>query len=339
MKRIITLVALIGIMFSVTGCAKATEVYSGTIFTMDTYVTMKIYSKDKPEEIYNKCVEKINELAERYDVFSEDSYLNKLNTTGSTEKAGGIDSVIINVLKLAKTTDYNFNPAIFPASQIWEQERVSEEPKVPEKAVIAAALKKTSMNNVQYNESTSEIILKDGAKIDLGGAVKGYATDEINKILEQSNAESAVIDLGGNVLVYGKPVQSNNWTIAIRAPRDNSLGYFATLSLAQTCSVVTSGDYERYFEVDGVRYHHIIDPTTGYPSDTGLISVTIISKNSLKADVYSTAVFVMGLEKGMAFVKNDNEVEAVFVTTDKKVYTTDGIKDKIFIEDKDYTLQ
>lgn len=337
MKKFVAVWLLLIAIF-ITGCAQ-TEVYSGTTFTMDTYATIKIYSKDDPEEIYNKCVDKLNEIADRYDVFSTDSYLYKLNNTRGTDTVG-TDSFIIDVFNLAKATDYAFNPAIFPVSQIWEEERVKEEnASLPDKATIEAALKKTSMDNVQYDETTGKIVLKNGASIDLGGAVKGYATNELTKILEDNGAESAVIDLGGNVLVYGKPTSGNDWTVAIRAPRDNDLGYFALLSLPDTVSVVTSGDYERYFEVDGVRYHHIIDPSTGYPTNNGLMSVTIISKDSLKADIYSTAVFVMGLKEGMKFVNKDSDVGAVFVTTDKKVYVTNGIKDLIEIEDEDYTLQ
>jgi len=337
MKKFLALLLLV-LMLLLTGCSK-TSVYSGTVFTMDTYATIKIYSKKDSEEIYNSCISKLNELASRYDVFSSDSYLYKLNVAGTTNGIG-TDSFIINVFNLAKSTGYAFDPAIFPVSQIWEQERnKGEDASVPDRATIEAALKKATMNNVQYDESTGQITLKNGASIDLGGAVKGYATNELINILEQSGAESAVIDLGGNVLVYGKPVSGNTWTVGIRAPRDNDLGYIATLSLPDTISVVTSGDYERYFEVNGVRYHHIIDPKTGYPTDNGLMSVTIISKDSLKADVYSTAVFVMGLEKGMEFVNNDSDVQAVFVTTDKKVYVTNGIRDSIQIEDKDYTLQ
>lgn len=344
MKKFVSLImtfSLLGSLLLLSGCTKSTEVYSGTVFVMDTYATLKIYSKNDPKSIYDKCVAKLNELAQKYDVFSQTSYLNELNTKGSTDAVGSTDSFITNVFKIAKTTNYAFDPAIFPVSQIWEQARVSvsENKEVPSKAVIANALKKATMNNVQYDENTGQIVLKNGASIDLGGAVKGYATDELNKILEENGAESAVIDLGGNVLVYGKPVSGSSWTVAIRAPRDNTLGYFTTLKFTDTVSVVTSGDYERYFEVDGVRYHHIIDPATGYPTNNGLMSVSIISKNSLKADIYSTAVFVMGLEKGMEFVNNDSEVEAIFVTTDKKVYITDGLKDKIQIEDEDYKLQ
>ena len=337
MKKFIT-VLLLSVAIFITGCTK-TEVYSSTTFTMDTYATIKIYSKDDPEGIYNKCVEKLNEIAQKYDVFSSDSYIYNLNASGSTDTIG-TDNFIIDVFKLAKSTNFDFNPAIFPVSQIWEEERVKEaEASVPKKSAVEVALKKTSMDNVQYDENTGQITLKNGASIDLGGAVKGYATDELTKILEQNEVQSAVIDLGGNVLVYGTPISGDTWTVAIRAPRENDLGYFALLSLPDTISTVTSGDYERYFEVDGVRYHHIIDPSTGYPTNNGLMSVTIISKNSLKADVYSTAVFVMGLEKGMKFVNNDSDVEAVFVTTDKKVYVTDGIKNSIEIEDEDYTLQ
>ena len=339
MKRLVAIIIIILISIATAGC-DASKSYTGSVFLMDTYATMKIYGGSDPQGVYNKCVTELNDLDARYDVFSESSYLYKLNNTGSTDKAGGTDSFIIDVFKLAKTTNFAFDPAIFPVSQIWEQERIKgDKATVPEKSVITAALKKSTMKNVVYDENSGKVTLKNGAQIDLGGAVKGYATDQILNILKQTDTESAVIDLGGNVLVYGKPTSGDNWTVAIRAPRDNTLGYFATLTLPETTSVVTSGDYERYFEVNGVRYHHIIDPSTGYPTNNGLISVTIICKNSLKADVYSTAVFVMGLEKGMQFVNNDSDVQAVFVTSDKKVYVTDGIRNYITIEDEEYTLQ
>ena len=153
--------------------------------------------------------------------------------------------------------------------------------------------------------------------------------DEIKGILDSSGIKEAVISAGGSILVYG----SRDFTVGIKDPEGGS-GYIAVLTVPQSC-VSTSGSYERFFEADGKRYHHILDPKTGYPADNGLISVTVISQSGILSDALSTACFVCGIEDGMALAE-EYGCEAVFIDNNHRIYVTEGIRDSIEITDGAY---
>jgi FAD:protein FMN transferase len=169
--------------------------------------------------------------------------------------------------------------------------------------------------------------------VDLGGIAKGYTGDEAIKIYKRNNIKSAYINLGGNVVVLGNRPDGSPWRIGIQNPRAANGLYIGVVKVTGK-AVVTSGDYERYFERNNVRYHHILDTKTGYPADSGLISATIITDVSMDADALSTATFVLGLEKGMKLVNSLKGVEAVFITKDKKVYVTEGLKSSFTFDDE-----
>jgi thiamine biosynthesis lipoprotein len=185
-----------------------------------------------------------------------------------------------------------------------------------------------------------------GLSIDLGAVGKGVAADEVCKYLNQQNADStsgihvqgAVVSIGGTVLVYGKKSGNQVWQVGIRNPRgsqDSSIGY---LSLKETTVVSTSGDYEQYFEEDGVRYHHIFDPSTGYPADSGLMSVTVVCEQGIYSDGLSTACFILGYEDSLPLLKQ-YDAEAVFITTDYDVIVTDGLTDSFTLTNDDFDLR
>ena len=167
------------------------------------------------------------------------------------------------------------------------------------------------------------IRLENGMQIDLGAVAKGYCSDKIVRYLREQNVESAILSLGGNVYALGKKSDGKKWKVAINDPVGN--GYVGILE-AEDLAVVTSGNYERYFEKDGVRYGHILDPKTARPAESDLLSVSVVGKSGTLCDALSTALFVMGKEKACTFLQKA-EVDAILVTTDGRVLLTPGVRD------------
>jgi thiamine biosynthesis lipoprotein len=194
---------------------------------------------------------------------------------------------------------------------------------------------------LRINVSESELYLPvKGMKLDAGGIAKGYAADEIVRILKEERVRRALIDLGGNIYAFGErggtSPQNTPWRIGIRDPFQVLSEPVIRIEVTNQ-SVVTSGVYERYFERDGVRYHHILDPCTGYPVRNNLMSVTIITGSSTTADALSTSLFLLGVEEGLRFVESMPDIEAVFITDTRQVYHTKGITGKMKILSGDFT--
>ena len=188
----------------------------------------------------------------------------------------------------------------------------------------------------KINLGDGEVFLKDGVQIDLGAVGKGIGCDEARKMLEEADADAAVVSVGGSILTYGKKPDGKPWKIGIANPRnEDGESYLGSLTIDGTCSISTSGDYEKYVIEDGVRYHHILDQKTGYPAESGLISVTIVCDDGWLSDGLSTACFVLGYEDSLPLLET-YQAEAVFVTEDKEVIVTDGLKDMFTLTDSSY---
>lgn len=200
--------------------------------------------------------------------------------------------------------------------------------------VVKILMKKMDVESNKTVELKEKVELKKvGQSIDLGGIAKGYAGDEAIKIYKKHGIESAYINLGGNVVVLGKKPNGKPWKIGIQNPRDIKGKYIGIVEVSDK-AVITSGDYERYFEENGKRYHHIFDPNTGYPANSGLISATIITGLSIEGDALSTAVFVLGLEKGIELVESLEGVEGIFITEDKNIYVTSGLENNFIFSNE-----
>lgn len=194
----------------------------------------------------------------------------------------------------------------------------------------------TGKNN-STNEAVSSIYIEDQCTLDLGAVGKGIACDVAqNYLKQQKEISGAVIAVGGSILLYGSKVDGSNWNVAVQNPRGQDGEAMGVLSLSGTTNVSTSGDYEKYFMQDGKRYHHILDPSTGYPAESGLISVTVVSDSGLLSDGLSTACFVLGKEKGQKLLETYG-AEGIFIDQNKKVTVTKGLKDKFTILDEEYT--
>ena len=241
-------------------------------------------------------------------------------------------SYLENVLDLARKSSGAFDPTLGRLSQLWNLE--SDNPYIPSKSELTELLLETGWEKINLGDG--EVFLKDGVQIDLGAVGKGIGCDEARKMLEEADANAAVVSVGGSILTYGKKPDGKPWKIGIANPRnEDGESYLGSLTINGTCSISTSGDYEKYVIEDGVRYHHILDPKTGFPADSGLISVTIVCDEGWLSDGLSTACFVLGYEGSLPLLET-YQAEAVFVTEDKEVIVTDGLKDMFTLTDSSY---
>ena len=225
-------------------------------------------------------------------------------------------------------TDGAFDISCEPLTREWGFYSGLEN-RVPSQQAIENALKGVGAAHIKIKDST--ITLDENTSLDLGGIAKGYASQKAAEILKENGVNSALMSLGGNVRAVGSKPDGENWSVAITDPDDNSKS-IGTLKISDK-AVVTSGGYQRYFEENGQIYHHIIDTKTGYPADSGLKSVTIVSSDDTLADALSTSLFVMGLEKsGEFYSENSSLFGAVFITDKGEIYVTDNLKDSFMSE-------
>lgn len=293
MKR---LIAVILVCLLLCGCSsKAQE----TVYYMNTVMDLQVWGEDADHGL-EICRSHLQELENDWSVTRSDSIISRLNR-GEEAELDDIDRVLLSrVEALSQRTGGAFDPKLHALSETWGF--YNENYRIPSEEEITLALSQEQW--------------------DLGAVLKGYAGYQIAHDLESSGYDRALLNLGGNVQTYGEKEDGTPWQIGIQNPDGGD--YIGIVSVTGTMAVVTSGDYQRYFEVDGVRYHHILDPETGYPADSGLRSVTVICADGLTADALSTALFVIGLEKGAEFWQASDDFEAVFITTDGLVYATEG---------------
>ena len=310
---------LIGCLFLlIGGCSFSERPYQKDFFAMDTYMSITVYGKNA-EQAAKACISEIHELDALLDKNDPNSDIFRLNHAQGSPVS--VDArtyeLLTEAVEYAALTEGTFDPTINAISELWGIH--NGQGHVPSDEELSQAIQKTGYKKISFPQGS--VCLSDGATIDLGGIAKGYAADRAARILQDAGISRAVLSLGGNVYVLGDKGNGQPWKVGIQDP-DNRLETAATL-LLKNCSAVTSGDYERYFEQDGVRYHHIFNPQTGYPGNTGLRSVTVLCESSAKADAYSTALFLMGISRGMEFYREHGGFEAVFILADGSIQYTD----------------
>ncbi len=338
---------LLTIIFSfviiLTACTpKSTEpvIVEQDDFVLGTVGKIRVYAEnDKAgnaaiEKAYARIVAIENTMStaiEGSDVY----HINKNAGEAAVEVKDDTLSVIKKAIDYKELTNDVFNIAIGRLIELWGIGKDWQ--KVPTEEEILDA--KNHVDITQVEIKGNNVMLRDpDMLIDLGGIAKGYAVDEAARVLRENGITSAFVNMGGDVYALGSKPDGTPWNVGIQDPEVGSSGIIAKVGLSDE-SIVTSGDYERYFIENGVRYHHIIDPETGAPTRNELVSVTILSKKSVDGDVLSTAVFIMGLEEGIRFIEGMEGIEAVLVTKDKKMYATSGAMDRVEILDPEYQLQ
>lgn len=295
--------------------------HEATTFAMDTVMTFTIIDEDG-EELLVDVEQEIRRLENLFSVTVENSDIARLNQAAG-KTAVTLDADTMTLLEAGKSfgekTGGAFDIAISPIVKAWGF--TEEEHHVPSAEELAALLPLTDDADVILQENGA-YLQKEGMAVDLGGIAKGYATDKVAELLRKNGVSSAIFSLGGNVYGLGTKPNGEKWSVALANPLDTN-DYCGLISV-ENQAVVTSGGYQRYFEENGKKYHHIIDPATGCPAETGLLSVTIICENGTQADALSTALFVMGLEKGLDFWQSRNDFEAIFITEAGEVIATEG---------------
>lgn len=274
-------------------CAKSVSPLQ--ISCMDTICTINAYD-DGSKKLYSQIEKRLEQIDSTFSISNPSSDISKINRLSKSQSLVVSDDtayVLEVALKTAEISQGAFNPALEELISLWNIN--SSNPKVPESSLIQKALSCSDWKTIHVNGNTVQVD-SDSVKINLGGIAKGFAADEIVEILKTNGVKKAVIDLGGNIYVFGKKSSSLKWNVGAKDPEEPDGDPLIQIKTSET-SVVSSGTYERYFVEDSIRYHHIFDPETGYPADKNLTQVTVISRKSIIADVLSTTAFVLGKDK------------------------------------------
>ncbi|NEZ44839.1 FAD:protein FMN transferase [Paenibacillus alvei] len=318
---------------------KKSAIKQQSYFIFDTIVTVKIYDERADQKQFKDIENLLNEIDSRLNRTKDTSELAKIHAASGKEAVTVTPEsfdLIAKSLDYAKRTEGRFDPTVGPIVDLWNIGH--ENAKVPNPDKLAQTLKLVNYKDVTLDPAKHAIKLnREGMELDMGSIGKGYAADRIADYLRNNGFPSAIIDLGGNIFAVGAKPGGSDWTIGVQDPdetRGNQIGKMKV----QDKTIVTSGVYERYFVENGKHYHHILDPATGYPVDNGLSSVTIVTNSSTDADALSTSLFALGVEKGLKFVEEDPNVEAIFITTDHKVYCTSGIKEIFELTNDKYKI-
>lgn len=329
---VLTVVIVVVAVLSIIYFSKRNSPYEESFIAMGTVFSVKLYGGDKEKaakEIKETVENSENQLLSR---LSENSEIAIINKNAGGEISQELYELLTLSQQISSDSDGAYDMTVGALTGLWNIG--TDDARVPSRQELTEALKTVGYDKVTLTEDS--ISLAQGQQIDLGAIGKGYMCDKAVEILKENNVESAVISAGGSILVYGENPSGGQWKVGIRDPFGTSADIFSALSVDE-CYISTSGDYERTFTENGKTYHHILNPQTGYPADSGFSSVTVISSSGALSDALSTACFVLGYENSLPLLEKYG-AEGIFVTHDKKVYATDGIKDALQITEEEFTL-
>ena len=311
---------------------------TGNRFLMDTLVQMKVYGTNA-QTIINKSFSRLEEIEKLMSKTITNSDISKINNNPGQAVTVNQDTfyVIKQAVKYAEISQGKFDFSIGSLVDLWGFGTSNQQ--VPTAKELKQARSNINYKSIKLNKNHQTVtITKPGIKLDLGGITKGYAADEVKKIVKNNSQNpNEFINMGGNVLGIGNKPDGSPWNIGIQDPRKHRGNVMASVKVTDK-TIVTSGNYERYFEKNGTLYHHILNPDTGKPVRNKLRSVSIITDNSLKGDALSTSIFIFGVNKGLKFVEEQDNIEAIFITKDLKVILTSGLKNKVKLLNSDFKL-
>lgn len=319
------LVALLLSLFLLIGCQPQPKQLARTDYLLDTVVTLTLYGATEAD--LNAAFGEIRRLNGLLDAYSPDSDLGRLQAAAGQAPVA-VSPETMELLLFAKEiyekTGGYLDVTVGPLIDLWD---IRNGGHYPSDGELATALSLLGMNDLLLDEANGTAFLaRPGMRLDLGALAKGYIADKVKALLLDRGVKSGVIDLGRNILLIGEKPGKAPFSIGIQSP-ETSGELLRVLSLRDK-SLVTSGTYERYFEHEGKRYHHVLDPFNGFPADRDLSAVTILSDSSLWGDALSTACLLLGVDDGLRLVDSIPEAEVLFVLTDGSVVTSPGFPDK-----------
>lgn len=307
---------------------------------MNTVCTIQLFEYGT-DSLYKQLFDRLDEIEKKMSATitsSEISHINNAAGDFSVEVTAETFKIIEQSLQFARKSGGAFNPAMGPLVSLWNITGFNPmDDSIPLPEEVREALNKTDYTKIILNTDNRTVFLQEkGMALDLGGIAKGWAADELIRIIAERKVPYAIVNLGGNIYAYGKKASGEPWNIGIKNPFDSNASPIISIA-TQSASIVTSGVYERFFEKDGVMYHHILDRQTGYPVQNDLVSVTIVHSSSMEADALSTLIFALGRDDGIDFL-NNNAIKGILITKDYEVYTSLDLVYDLEILDSSFIL-
>jgi len=309
-------------------------------FLLGTVANIKVYNEGQ-EEALDLAFERVTELDERFAMQKEDSEIAEVNRQAGiapVEVSEEVFHVMERALYYAEESGGTFDPTIGAVTSLWNIGQ--EDAAVPEQEELDAILDVVDYNLVELDEENQTIFLEEeGMKVDLGAIAKGYITDEAARVLTEEGVNTAIIDLGGDIVLVGSSTRGEDepWRVGIQNPYGERGEILGMVNLSDK-AIVTSGIYERNIEEDGKSYHHLMNPETGFPFENNLSGISIIADNAMDADAIANIAFSKGVEDGLDYINAMDGVDVIYVTKDKEVYASDNIIDGVEITDETFEI-
>ncbi len=299
------------------------------LFAMDTVMSFTATGA-KSEEAVDAAMKEIQKLDALWSIGQTESEVSRINAEGGGKVSEDTEKLLSEAVSVYSETEGLFDFTVYPLVELWGFP--TKKYRVPSQAELDALLPFVDASEVKLQNG--EATLGENQRIDLGGIAKGYASSKVMEIFRQYGVKSGMVSLGGNIHTYGKRPDGNPWRIGLQDPESVTGDYLGVLNVEDK-AVITSGGYQRYFEQDGKRYIHIIDPRTGKPAESDLLSATVVSENGALADGLSTALYIMGKEKAEEFWRQSKEAfDMLLVADDGTVYVSENLSGSFETERK-----
>lgn len=336
-RKSLTAALLVMLILLIAACGKTEKAdtpkinekpYSDEQFLLGTYVQIRIYDDGK-EDVLDKAFARVKELGDKITVNQNGSEIDEINQQAGIKPVKVSDDIyplLKRAYEYSSDSEGGFDMTIGPITQLWHIG--FDDARKPSQEEIDEGLKLVNYQKVKLNDKDKTVYLEEkGMQLDLGAIAKGFITDEVVKVLKDNDVTTAIVDLGGNVYVLGNSPRGEKaeWNVGIQDPNKARNTVIGTIKESNK-TLVTSGIYERYLKADGKTYHHLFDPKTGYPFDNDIAGVTIVTDKSIDGDGLSTAVFAMGVKKGLEYAESLKNVDTIFVTKEDKVYVSRDIE-------------